>query len=110
MLEVEISAAKLATESFLQDGRFLERSKGVKQIERQAPRIFCLMTLRIHVDIEALTRISFVLDSVEARDQERCWEQVRIRCAVRETEFETTGVGNANHVSPVVAGVCDCVR
>ena len=38
------------------------------------------------------------------------WQQIRIGCAVGEAEFETTGVGNADHVSPVVASVCDRVR
>ena len=65
------------------------------------------MAFGVHVDVEALAGIALVADAVEAGGQHRRLQQIGIGRAVGEAELEAAGIGNADHVRAVVAGIGD---
>ena len=50
----------------------VQKTNCIQQIPRQLAKLFKLMLLRVHVEIDAIARITLVGDAVQARGNDRC--------------------------------------
>src|SRR3984957_6968111 len=104
MFQFEIRWNELAQRTLYRRA-LAERAKRIEHVEGKPLGVLHEMSVGIHVDIEPLAGVAFVLDTIDAGGDNSGLQQIRIGGGVRQPKLKPSGFRDADHVGAIIPGI-----